>query len=73
MTQSRAKDPWAAHGPSAEPEPFAQESPGRQLEPPDARDEFDVKWPLSVRLIFILAASLALSAVTILMALLLID
>jgi hypothetical protein len=73
MTQSRAKDPWAAREPGAEPEPFGRESPGRQLELPDMRDELDVRWPLSVRLIFILAASLALSAVTILMALLLID
>jgi hypothetical protein len=44
-----------------------------RLELPEAQDELELTWPLSVRLLFILSAALAISAITILLVVLIID
>jgi hypothetical protein len=44
-----------------------------RLELPEAQDELELTWPLSVRLLFILSAALAISAITILLVFLIID
>ena len=43
-----------------------------QLQPQEP-DELELRWPLSVRLLFILSAALAISAITILLVFLIID
>jgi hypothetical protein len=40
---------------------------------PEGPDELELRWPLSVRLLFILSAALAISAITILLVFLIID
>jgi hypothetical protein len=64
MTQPQPKD--LRTGPQAE-------SLAPRLEMPDAPDELELTWPLSVRLLFILSAALAISAITILLVFLIID